>query len=561
MRKLYLLPLVLLSCLTVSAQSTYSKIYSTFQTNCTFSGCHNHNDMANGLDLEGSGPTLTDKQNAVYQGIYNVAPQNSYAAAMGYKLIMPGDPYRSFVFRKAHGTIARQEIVLDPQEGDSMPSHGIPLDDSISERVRQWILFGAPYSKDVVNDTLIRRYYSGQGLRAISTVPAPPEAGKGFQVHMGPFFLAPSSTSQPSENEYFTKYATQLPNDIEVIKIEPHTGNGYSHHFILYKYMDGKDKYKPFGLRHDNAHVYCDIVSVHQDDRVLELPKYTAFSWAAGSYLDFDSHYINYSTTKVLACDVYVNIYTQPAGRARQLMYTLPVPDTAIHIPNDGRQYSFTMPVFMGFDAKLYVWAMGSHTHQYGKGYKIYRRNKDGSQGEQLYDGSCPNGIPGCSVGYYDYEHPPVRFWDTLLTVSAKAGFIQTAYYKNTGPVPVKWGDKSTDEMMVMAIMYLIDTTGLEIKKDTSIHTSVVASQSYDEEAFNIYPNPMQQYSTLNMPGGLKEDGLFSLYDINGREILHFPIPAHAQKAVIAREGLKSGLYLYHIRSGNRGYNGKLAVE
>lgn len=563
MRNLYTLILSFAISLSASAQSTYSKIYSTFQTSCTFSGCHNHNDAANGLDLEGSGATLTDKQNAVYNNIYNTAPTNSYAAAAGYKRIMPGDPYRSFLFRKAHGSIAQDEIKLDAQEGDPMPDHGVPLDAVDAERIRQWILFGAPIGKNVMDDTLITRYYNGQGLRAIATVPAAPAVGKGFQVHLGPFFLPPNTggSGTSSETEWFTKYATQLPKETEIIKVEPHTGNGYSHHLIVYKYQPGDDKYKPFGFRHDNAHVYCDVVSVHQDDRVLQLPEYTAFDWEANTYLDFDTHYINYSTTKVLACDVYVNIYTQPAGVARQLMYTLAVPDTAIHIPNDGKLYSFTEPVFMSLDTKLYVWAMGSHTHQYGKGFQIFKRNLDGSKGDMVYDGMCPNGIPGCTAGYYDFEHPPVRFWDTLMPISSKAGFIQTAYYKNTGSVPVKWGDKSTDEMMVMAIMYVLDTTGLEIKKDTTtIHTGMADAVDAAEE-FEIYPNPMQQYSTLSIPEGIHEQVLFTMYDINGRELFHYPIPAGARQLRIERQALKPGMYLYHIQHGNTIINGKLAVE
>jgi hypothetical protein len=506
---------------------------------------------------------------------------------MGYKLIFPGDPYKSSIFRKAHGGIASEDVKLDPNEGSTMPQNGVPLEPEAAEQIRQWILYGAPETGTPVNDQLISDYYNGKGMRAIPTPPAAPAAGKGFQIHMGPFFLPPTSAQRRSETEYFSKYATQLPKTVEITRIEPHMGEGYSHHFILYRYNDGKENQKPYGLRFDNAHLYTTIVSAHQDGQAVDLPQYTAFDWGKDTYLDLNSHYINFSTTKVLACDVYLNIYTQPAGTAKQIMQTALIPNTDIYVPNDSQLHTFTMPVFTNdFNYDFYVWAMGSHTHQCGVSYQIYRRNKDGSIGDQLYEGACKDGMPDCMSGNYDYQHPSTRTWKPFIKVNSTEGFIQRATYRNSGPAPVKWGDKSTDEMMVMAFMYTMDTTGLfpppPPPKDTTVtdtttthdgdsthndttgtHTGIY-KRIPSAQRLTVSPNPVQTTAIFHFSSPLDAGSRLVIYDITGKEIERTEHPGNGRNSYIfQRKNLPPGLYFYKLYDGLSGepLTGKLIIS
>ena len=82
---------------------------------------------------------------------------------------------------------------------------------------------------------------------------------------------------------------------------------------------------------------------------------------------------------------------------------------------------------------------------------------------ELIYDASCPNGIPGCASPFFDYQHIPMRYFEPLYTVQtgASGGFFHEASWLNDGPSPVWFGATSDDEMMVLVMMYLTDTTGL----------------------------------------------------------------------------------------------------
>ncbi|MDQ3071751.1 MAG: T9SS type A sorting domain-containing protein [Bacteroidota bacterium] len=536
-----ILSFLALSTSVMAQQSTFGKVYSIFQSSCSFSYCHSSSSQAGGMDLEGTGATGADKMNSVYAEIINAAPGNSYAAGMGYKRIMPGDPYRSFIFRKAHGGIAPGDIQLHTDEGEPMPQGGIPLEKEQAEIIRQWILQGAPKTGVVHDSTLIWKYHNGEGLRAVNTIPVAPAAGEGFQIHLGPFLLGPSQ-----EKEFFAKFDPQLPADLEVRAVEPFFGKGYSHHFILYKFNEGESANYLYGLREENSHAHTRLVTAHQDTIPVNLPYGTAFAWEKSTMLDLNSHYINYSSTKVLGCDVYVNIYTQPKGTARQLMNTALFPNITIYIPNDGATHTFTQPLYdQSITQPVYVWQFYAHTHKYGTDYDVYLRNSDGTMGDHVYEGSCKNGIPGCASPNYDYQHPPARYFEPFMPLHYNHGIIHRASYRNTGTKPVAWGNTSDDEMMVMIMMYTQDTLGLGLKNLPEPGHVV------------LYPNPAGNTVRLRMDNSSPVAIVF--YDALGKMVLRYENVDDGD--VIDLSGLPKGLYIYHAEGEAGAMRGKLLVE
>ncbi len=537
---------VLIFNLNAVAQSgTFAKVYSTFQTSCSYVYCHSNITQAGNLNLEGAGFTDADRMNDVYNNLYNKSPKNTYASRKGYKLVSPGDPYASFLFRKAHGNLKGDDLVLHPDEGDAMPQHGIALENKEAEIIRQWILYGAPKDGEVVDTSLIGRFYREGGIVSANEPPKAPEEGKGFQIHLGPFFLAPKA-----EIEFFSKYDTRLKTNIEVKEIDAYMGKGYSHHFILFRYKDSDKNLQPWGLRKDNAHMNTEMVSAHQQSEAIPLPPGTAFPWNAGSYLDLNTHYINYSTTKVLAAEVYVNVYTQPAGTAKQVMYSSLIANTSIFIPNDKKEHTFT-DYFLAENS--YLWAITSHTHKYGKDYDVYFAEKDGKLGEQIFEGSCKNGIPGCMSTNYDYQHPPVRKFSPFLPIKSQTGnrrIAHVAKYVNNGAKPVTFGATSDDEMMVLLAMYVKDTTGLG---EAALGSGKLPSGAHLQLSANVFPNPFSQ--TTNIAFRSTKPGKFTLVitDAAGRTIYTEAgtSTAGVNQLTVTLADLPKGLYIYNLLLGN----------
>ncbi|MEZ5004577.1 MAG: T9SS type A sorting domain-containing protein [Chitinophagales bacterium] len=503
----------------VFCQSTAERVYSIFQTSCTFSSCHNNAAPSLGLDLQGSGPNAMMD---VYNNIVNVAPMNVHAVGENNKYIAPGDPERSFLFRKINGNGELDgSLFLHEDEGDPMPKSAEPLGAEDLELVRQWILHGAPATGDVVDVNLIDQFYNNNGVQSVSNPPAKPDPSEGFQLHLGPFFLAPGT-----EREVFLKHNLYLEDDIEVTSVETTMGI-QSHHFIINKFLpanttvcnlplsnDGPDSFAD-GFRDVNSSSHFSAlfqVGAQQSER-LDVPYNTAFFWQQGTFIDLNSHYINANQNQVLAADVYINIYTQEAGNAKEELQSIMLPNTEISIPNDGEPHTLTqnVPVFFCYPNGIYLWSLASHTHQLGKDFDIYKSNAAGDNIEHLYDGSCfEDGVPECEVESFDYQHPPVRQFDDYYRLSGSDWLKQEATYINNTDSEVGFGLTSEDEMMIMFLFYVEDTTDLH---EPDMINSVFNNNI---EELSVFPNPTNGQITLL---GENESSIKSikLYNLHGQ--------------------------------------------
>lgn len=534
----------------LSAQSTLVKVYELFEQKCIV--CHDHDSPEANLDLEGSGSTVQQKAFSVFNNIVEITPSNATAAAKGDNYIYPGRPDRSFLFRKINQGL-ESTIALDAAEGDPMPKSNPALSNEEKELIRQWILFGAPSTGSVVNENQISNYYNVNGLASFPDGPPDaPDPSEGFQIKMGPFFLNPDGSSG-SELEYFQKYELDLPEDLEVkrldIKISPS-----SHHFILYNFTSPFfANLVPDGLRPDPDHSGISIVAAVQEATDLRLPERTAFRWENDLILDLNTHYINYSSNNTLMAEAYVNVYTQPNGTALQEMKSELFVNGGIYINNNGNE-DVEIDVVNDNFGEVFIWGLMGHTHQWGTGYKVYKR-ENGQRGDIIYDAACVQGIPGCVAPFFDYQHIPIRYYEPLLplTFNASNGIEHEATYINNGPNPVQFGVTSDDEMMVLVAMYTSDTTGL----------SVVTATEDLETPLNdikVYPNPMISYTTFSLPRDLGTVDI-TLYDLLGRAIRRYQ-NIEDLEFTIDRTGLEQGMMIYQIedRKG-RMISGKLLIE
>lgn len=517
----------------IAAQSTFDRVYEVFQQKCI--QCHNHNDPSGMLDLEGSGATSVLKKAAVFDNIYMATPHNEYASQKGYKIIYPGRADKSFMFRKINGGL-EPGITLAQEAGESMPAYGAQqqLTTEEKELIRQWLLFGAPENNEVVNEELIHDYYNTNGMAAFPDgPPEAPDAADGFQIKVGPFFIAPAG-----EVEYFSKYELELSENVDVDRIEIIIPS-FSHHFILYNFTDGGEASIPYGFRTNADHSDISLVAAAQESIDLRLPTGSAFIWDQNQVLDLNTHTINYAGANTYKAEAYVNVYTKPAGTAAQEMFTALIPHTDIPIPNNGNVITHTQSVSVSGANDIYVWGMMGHVHKYGTGYKIYERLPGNNFGTLLYDGACANGVPGCVSPYFDYQHIPMRYFEPLhqLNFSTQYGIIHQATWVNDGPSPVWWGPTSNDEMMVMIMMYLLDTEG--------VSTGIFMPEN-TLEGVQFFPNPVEESFSVKLPPSVQMASL-ALFDAYGKQVRYYDTVGNGVTS-FSREGLPSGIYFYTLR-------------
>lgn len=524
----------------IAQNETAEYVYFIMQQRCA--SCHGNTNPAGQLDLVGTGATQADKMLDVYNHLVGQTPNNTYAAGEGYKLIEKGEFYQSSIFRKINNGF-QSNLTLDMMEGDP---HSDPTLHTIlpveKEAIRQWILFDAPPTGKVIDIPMLTKYYSGDSVPSFTEIPPAPKPSEGLQIHMGPFFLP-----EGAEDEFYWKYPTRLKQDLEVIKLEVMFGL-YSHHMILYELDKALAGQVKTGIRDENAHVLSKLVSANQFPDTTTLPNGSAFFWDAGTILDVNSHYINYSSDKIAKCEVFINVYTQPKGIAVQEMKSEITAKTSIWIPNDGITRMFQEPLFLGGTGEAFLWGITSHTHQWGTDFNIYKRTQFGDKDDMIFDAEYTNGDPNEFFLGFDYQHPPIRYFDDFLPIKGNEGIIYEASYNNTGPRSVGFGATSDDEMMVIAFFYLDDTTGVG-------GTSTAIDIPYPDVRTTIAPNPIEETAVLWVEDLPVDQLFFTLLDPMGKEVrstVHQLIPFQPNRIQFERNGLASGIYFYQL-TDNKG--------
>ena len=498
----------------VSAQTTVQSVSAIFQANCT-TGCHSGGNPSANLDLSGNSSDLVS-------ALVGVTPTNPAAAAKGYKLVDPGYPHNSSILYKCATTDWDDQFGMDVAEGNSMPSGQAPLEKTEIELIRQWIQYGAPSSGTVVDIQILEDYYGGSGMARVEK-PAAPAIGEGFQMHMGPFFLEPGE-----EIEFYKKEKVDNPDLENVVRFEAFF-NDESHHFLLFEFLPGTDAGIEEGLRAvtvQNAFQDAEYMVGWVDPDVTELPYGTAYKIDENAVIDLNYHLINYASNgdSVLAAEAYINFYTNNNNPVELIeMHSELLINLSIFIPNTGNEMSFTNVVTdntAGATDSMYVWFLSSHTHKYGTDYDIYKRNPDGSQGDQLYEGFYDTEYT-FNQGYYDWEHPGNLYLDEvygeLMPINRRDGLIQIAKYQIPGSANetqpfVGFGLTTDDEMMLAFIQYTLEPV--------AANPDGIFDFGRNEPSFmSVYPNPTNGKSTVSFSLSENADVQLSVYNSLGQEV------------------------------------------
>lgn len=327
----------------------------------------------------------------------------------------------------------------------------------------------------------------------------------------------------------------------------------------MYKFYTGADAQFTDGLRSldQNSHGSGEAVSGFRNGlNVLDLPTGKAYFVQGNTIYDYNLHIVNNDPDSVLACDIYINFYTQPVGTADGYMYTRNFPVFDIAIPSDNQEHTFTAVAddTAHIETNYWVlWSLYSHTHRYGTDYDIYLRNPDGSQGEQMYEGWY-NQDYTFNQGYYSWgvEAPERFFEEPFLTVDPRVGLIQTAKFRNTaGPDTVYFGTTSLDEMMVMGFQYFY---GEELPASID--------EKYGQKFFSISPNPGKGDFTLTLDNTTgNEKSFMQVTNTLGQLVKEISLTNQGGNITLDLKGLTKGIYIVRIIKGNEFYSQKLVIE
>ncbi len=540
---------------TLFSQTTFDRVYQILQTKCSPT-CHNYGSPDGNMRLDGT-------KEDMLANLINVTPDNDAADSMGYKRIMPGDARKSFLFRKISQGLD-VNVDLPNGFGAPMPKDTTVLTEVEREMIRQWIIFGAedsvyPYA----DEQLITAFYNGFAEARTPALPIP-DPSEGYQIYYGPIFLAPGV-----EVEFDGKFLMNNPIDVEVHRMNVEM-NKESHHMAVFKYKPGQDSSVFNGLKKVNnigdaaALFYsAEVVAQWPNSLEVELPQGTALMWNANAVLSISYHILNYSDS-IVAAELYYNIYTRPQSSSTIPMVSYPVRYDGHPVYQGGWDvFNLIIPP-TGEDTTLRItqhhpdstfywnlWSIQAHTHKWGTDYNVFLRNPDGTKGDIIYNGSY-NVTHTFDQGFYDWEHPPLRYFDPPLSVDQTIGMIHEATFNNNTSDTIGFGLKTTDEMFVSYIFFTKSETPIGILQD----------RVFNDTHVKIYPNPIQQQAWIHIgPDVVLKNAEFRVYDLQGKEVLLVRDVKDRQFTLVTKN-LSSGNYFYRlVNDGQVAATGKIAVQ
>lgn len=267
--------------------------------------------------------------------------------------------------------------------------------------------------------------------------PAPP-AGKGVQLHVGPFDV-------PAGSEIQRNYYLKLPVDknVEISKIEFHYSKG-SHHCNVFK-SDTEDVADHFEDTF-NAVSYesYDMWAASQtEDGAIVFPQGYTLPLKAQQQLLIQTHYVNGTTQAGEKGDVRLNIWFADPAETKGHVGMLFAINKTLAIPPHTDNYVATKSVTFGADrfpngTKLF--AMTGHFHSRGKRFEAYRY--DGNvKGEKIYESA-------------NWSEPPFKTYDTPVELAAGDKILYECTFANNTDQTITFGPRVETQEHANAFMY-----------------------------------------------------------------------------------------------------------
>jgi len=347
--------------------------------------------------------------------------------------------------------------------------------------------------------------------------------------------------------------------------------NKESHHMAVFRYYPiSADTVRP-GLKRvnsigDAAELFfsAEVVAQWPNSLEVELPQGTALMWDSNTVLNISYHILNYSDS-IIASELYYNIFTRPRLQDSEPMLSYPVRYDGegvyrggweigeLILPPNAPDDSTTLTITQhNPDSTFYwnLWSIQAHTHQLGAAYNVWLRNPDGTKGELIYDGTYDPTYT-FRTGRYDWESPPLRYFNPSLPVDQTVGLIHEATFLNDTPDTVGFGLKTTNEMFVSYIFYTKSETPL----------GILADRVFNDAHVKIYPNPAHHEALVHIgPDVVLKNAEFRVYDLLGKEVLTVKNLTN-RKFILDVSNVSKGNYFYRLVNNSQlASSGKLVV-
>ncbi len=323
-----------------------------------------------------------------------------------------------------------------PEYGELMPIGGPSLTNGELKLISEWIRAGAPKTGVVADENLLidtERFV----IEDDEYVPlAPPSSG--LQLNLGPFEVVANR-----EREFYYFMPLNNPTELYVNRVEVNMRSG-SHHFILYDYPGDikpaagifRDFYTPTGTF--NLETALSVINqrfvfgtqIRKTD--YRFPEGVALKIPAQAGFDLNSHYVN-RTELPKQGEVSVNLHTISADQVKYVAENIFENYTDILIPAN---QTVTLNRQSSFRERMNVFQLTSHAHEAMTEFKIFIKGGP-RDGELVYVTR-------------DWEHPPIINYDPPIILEDGHGLRAEATYKNTTDKALRFGLRSTDEMMII---------------------------------------------------------------------------------------------------------------
>jgi hypothetical protein len=280
-----------------------------------------------------------------------------------------------------------------------------------------------------------------QGAPAATPVPiaaeelavlAPPPAGEGVQLTLGPFPVAPGAEVQ---NNFFLKLP--VDEDVMVKRIQIAYPKG-SHHLNLFK-SDTKDV--PDHVEDTFAAMYPEydmFANSQSGDLDWKLPEGVGMKFRARQQLMIQSHYVNTLTqaTPGNKGQVKVNLWFAKPGELKQTLGMFFAVNPSLRLPPHSTwvaQKAVSLSDH-GYNETVNVVAMSGHFHSRGKTFEVNRwSGRDPNvRGEELYRSD-------------DWDEPPMKFYDQPIQWRKNERFLYTGTYVNPTDIFIGFGAGNVD--------------------------------------------------------------------------------------------------------------------
>ncbi len=429
--------IALLSCKETSPVSgNYSDTLTSFKrlqqkvlnVSCATSGCH----TSGAKYAEDSDLILT--ADSAYDYLVGVLSKEPHARADALLRVKQGDPLSSLLYLKV------ADFPNGKAYGAPMPLGMKPLSVGQIEFIRQWILKGAKKTGDDIDPSLLddtTTFYKN-----FEPLPPPP-SGLGFQLTTGKFSVAPNF-----EREIFVYRKIPTTTGVYVNRIQCRMRTS-SHHLVLSAFDPTipsslvpqfdviRDLRNPDGTENNKVfqqmqyHVFLGGSMRENED--YSFPPGVALYLPEGMGIDFNTHYVNY-TTQPIDGECYANFYTVPAAQVQKEAYTLFLNNLNITLPP--HQRTVVSRSFLSDNQTLNIFMLTSHSHKYAEKFQI-KIIGGARNGEIVYEST-------------DWEHPDLRYFDPPIVIGPNEGIQSIVTYNNTTDRTIRFGLTSEDEMSII---------------------------------------------------------------------------------------------------------------